>query len=365
MSIGVTVRDVAGNQSVLALKYSSSAAVATPRIRLDSPAADAKGAMQNGDLVSGVATGNAGPVSARVRIDGGETLVFPTGAFAFALSGLQAGTHTLSIEAGEAGRGLSRLTKELKIVGPGPTAGDFRVSDGKTAAPWTPGGDFVLGPSSALTGIVTAPNGLGVVTVTLNSGSPLQASLGKAAGGKVTFSAPLPATLPFDRVSVEVRAKDQAGLEGVEKLELHRVLPPADDERRRRRNPLRRRAHQRCRRDDQLPPVPWRQAGRPVQRQAHQDRLHRSVVPCPRRFLRRHRGRASRPRPPERLASATLSVVTVDGDSFSWGPFSAAVGASPPALELSAPSDGDWASGDVKVAGKASDPSAISSCRFR
>ena len=228
IAIGITVKDPAGNQAALALKYGY--APDLPKIRLDSPIVDAKGdiaPLEADAFVAGLATGSAGAVPVRVSIDGGEAVPFPSGAFAFSLSALVAGKHSLAIEAGDAGSGLTKLAKTFILKGPGPALGEFKITDGKDSSPWTPGGDFALGASSAITGSVNAPNGLTSISVSINGGSPIQAALGKPAGGTVSFSAPLPAGLAYDRVTIDLSAKDLLGLTGAEKLELHKILSSA------------------------------------------------------------------------------------------------------------------------------------------
>ena len=362
LSIGATVRDQAGNQTVLALKYAFNAAAAAPKIRLDSPATDAKGGpalLENGDLISGIAVGIAGPVNVSAKLDTGESLLFPSGAFAFALSGLPAGKHTLVLEAGAVPAGLSRLTRELSVKGPGPKLGNFKIGDGKSALPWVPGADFALGVGSVLTGSVAAPNGLASVTVSLNGGTPITAALGQSASGKFAFSAPLPVSLPYDRVSIEVNAKDLTGLNDIAKLELHKVLP----------SPIESDDGEGIRFTDTRVIIAegktsfllshgeslvGRFNGRPIKAV--------SIVPATPSLTASFDGSTVRidGAAAGSVAAATLKVETVDGDSFSWGPFTAAVDARPPVVELTSPSDGSWARGDVKVGGKASDPQGIS-----
>jgi hypothetical protein len=361
IAIGVTVKDIAGNQAALALKYGYAAGAATPKIRLDSPVVDAKGLiapLEAGSLISGSAAGSEGPAPIRVSIDGGDALSFPAGTFAFALPELKAGKHNLSLEAGEAGTGLARLTKAFSVKGVDPALGDFKIGSGKGSAPWAPGADFALGASSLVSGSVAAPNGLSSVSVSVNGGPPVQAALGKASmPGTAAFSASLPASLPYDRVLIELSAKDLNGQIGVARLELHKILAAAasdDDEGLRFVDSRIVDAGGR----PSLPLAPGdkivgRFNGRPIKSVA--------IKPATPALAASFDGSsvAIEGKAEGLAASAEFTVVTVDGDIFSWGPFSAAVGAGAPALEVTSPSDNDWVRGEVALLGKATDLEGI------
>ncbi len=342
LSIGLTAKDAAGNQAALALKYGYAAA--PPKIRLDTPVADAKGVIppvDDGALISGQATGSEGPAPASVSIDGGAAVSFPTGSFALALSGLSAGKHSFVVEAGESGHALSKVMKDFVVEGQGPSLVDFRIGDGKSAVPWAPGGDFALGASSQLSGSAIAPNGLASVTVSINGATAVQAVLGKAVGGKAAFSVPLPALLPYGRVTLDLVAKDQIGLTASAKLELHKVLAPTaagtDDA-----EGLRFADSRIVQADGKtsflLAPgdsLVGRFNGRAIKSVAIAP-----ATPCLGAVF--DDSTVTITAAAEGIvAQATLSVQTVDGDSFAWGPFSAAVDAGPPSVEVTSPVDGD------------------------
>ena len=216
-------RDGAGNKASSSLKVSYDGAADAPKIRLDDlPLAP-------GAPVSGTASDDDGPAAIKVVVDGGEAATFPAGAFALDLPRLSAGKHLLSLEAGGSGSGLASLKKEFVVNAEGPSLGDFAVVEGKSASPWSPGADFALLPSSLLSGSVRGGNGSVAVSLSFNGGAAVQASLDKAAPGASTqrFSVPIPAALPYDRVSVEIKARDSAGLEGASRIELHKILPPS------------------------------------------------------------------------------------------------------------------------------------------
>ena len=236
--------------------------------------------------------------------------------------------------------------------------GDFKIGDGKGSSPWTPGGDFALGASSAIAGSVNAPNGLASVSVSIDGGSPIQAALGKPAGGMVSFSAPLPAGLAFDRVTIDLSAKDLLGLTGADKLELHKILSSAAtaDDAEGLRFADSRIVLAEGKTSFLLVPgdkLVGRFNGRPIKTVAITPESSSLAAAFDGSSVSIEAAAAGI------VPSATLTVLTVDGDSFSWGPFSAAVDSEPPTLELTSPSDGDWTQGEVRVAGKASDPQGL------
>jgi hypothetical protein len=352
LSLAISARDSAGNQSALAQKYGYDAAADAPKLRMDSLVAAA------GGLISGLATDDDGAPALRASLDGGEQTAFPLGAFAFSLPELAAGKHLLTIEMDGAS---APVKKEFSIKDAAPALGDFKIVDGKSSSSWTPGADFPLGAASALSGSVSFTGLIAGVSVSFNSGAALQAALGKAApGAPQPFSIGIPATLPYGRVSIEIRAKDSTGLSSVEVIELHKVLPPSagsdDDE-----------------------GIFFADA-----RIAAVDGKTSFLLSAGDRLSGRFNGRPIRsvtiqPATPALEASfdgtsvaitgkaeglvpqASLELTTVDGDLFQWGPFSAAVDSSGPLLELSSPSDNDWVKGEARVAGKASDPQGIAS----
>jgi hypothetical protein len=351
LPMAVSAKDAAGNLASLALKYGYDAAADAPKLRVDSLVAEA------GGLVSGSASGRDGAPALRASIDGGEKMLFPVGAFAFSLPELSAGKHVLAIEMDGAS---ASVKKEFSIKGAAPALRDFKIIDGKSSSSWAPGADFPLSAASVLSGSAASSNVLAGVSVSFNGGAPLQAALGKAApGAPQAFSIAFPATLPYGRVSIEITAKDTAGLSSVARIELHKVLPPSagsDDEEGIRFA------------DGRIEDVDGKTSfllasgerligrfnGRPIRSV--------SVRPATSALEASFDGTSvSIEGKAEGLVpQASLELTTVDGDLFQWGPFSAAVDSSPPSLELSSPADNDWVKGELRVAGKASDLQGIS-----
>ena len=361
LALSLLVKDVAGNQAGLALKYGYDAAADAPKIRLDSPALDAKGLVPPLNalaLLSGLASDDDGFPPVRVTIDAGQPLVFPSGAFALALPDLPPGKHSLAIEAGEAGSGLLRLVKDFVLRGPGPALGDFAIGGAKAPQPWSPGADFALESGSLVMGTVLAANPLASLRVAVNGGPAVQATLGKAGGTSIPFSTPLPPSLPYDRVSIEIVATDSIGLTGGARLELHRILKPVSG-------------------SDDAEGLRFADAriivseGTSFFLLAPGDKLVGRFNSRPIASLA-----LDPPNPALKTAfdgasvsiegaaeglvgSSVLALTTVDGDRFTWGPFTAAVDAGPPALEIASPSDNDWTRGEVRVAGTSADPQGI------
>jgi len=359
-ALSLSFTDRAGNQGQRQLKYGY--APDAPRIRLDSPLPDAKGLLpplDAGSLVSGSASDADGPVPVSVSIDGSPAQPFPSGSFALDLPSLPAGRHLLKITAGGEGKASSSLTKDFVTRGPGPEFGELRIGDLKNPQAWAPGADFALGPSSLLMGRVGAPNGLASLSLAVNGGQPSPVQLGKAAGGFVPFSAALPPGLPYDRVGIELVAKDALGLSTQARLEIHKVLPAkagSDDEE------SLRFADARILGSSDKPSLLLSPGDRLVGRFNGRPIARLALEPATAAL------KASFDGPIVTLEAAaeglvpvcTLSLTTVDGDRFGWGPFSAAVDSGPPTLEISAPKDNDWTRGEVRVSGRAGDPQGLS-----
>jgi hypothetical protein len=359
--VAVSAADPAGNRGALSLKYSYDAVADTPKIRLDALVPDAKGAVApvaQLSLISGLATDDDGPPSMTVSIDGGDAQTFVTGAFALELPALKAGKHSLVIQAGSAGFGTAKLSRDFTVTGDSPAFGDFKIGDAKDSQSWSPGADFVLGPTSSLMGSVNAPNGLASLTVSVN-GTSTPVVLGKAVpGAPEPFTAAIPASMPYDRLTIAVSAKDALGVATAVSLELHKILPPSagsDDAEGVRF------ADSRIVSDDSsksflLAPgdkLVGRFNGRPIKGV--------SIAPAAPALGASFDGSSVTIEAAAEglVRSATLSVETVDGDTYVWGPFSASIDADPPALQLDAPADNDWDQDKVQVKGTASDPQGI------
>jgi hypothetical protein len=86
------------------------------------------------------------------------------------------------------------------------------LSEGKEAAPYTPGMAAVIGPGASLTGSIAAA-ALKAASYAVQGGQPRPLSTRKGdKAGELSFSAALPADLPFGRIEVLIRITDPQGL---------------------------------------------------------------------------------------------------------------------------------------------------------
>ncbi len=358
--ITVYAKDAAGNQSQVSYKPAYDAAADAPVLKL--------GLLEQrpGGIVSGSVSDDDGVPAAGVSIDGGEAAIFPSGSFALALPPLGPGRHELGFLAMIGGSPVAVGKSAITIPVEAPALGDFTIalssSKDAPAASWAPGGEYELGSSGVLGGRLRSADPKTVVAASFNGGAPVQASLSRSASvpGESRFSVPFPSGLPYGRVSVEIRAMDGSGLEGVERIELHKVLP----------SPVGADTAEALVFEDArivqaeggtsvlLSPgdsLVGRFNGRPIASAAISpaspvlaaDFDGTSV------FLRAQAEGIAR--------AATIELRTVDGETFSWGPFTASVDSGPPSLELGSPSDGDWVRNEIVVEAAAGDANGIAS----
>ncbi len=380
--IALSARDEAGNAASDARRLSYDPQIDTPRIELSLPPSNppAQGKISvppkiaPGDAIVGSATDDDGPVPVSLSFDAAEPVLFPLGAFALPCPELAPGRHTLKIVARDAlGAEAIRLV-ELFVCGPAPTLRDVEAVVGSSRAPWSPGAEIALSPGASLVGRSDSPNGLSLVEFSVNGGAAQKAAVtapkeGEAKmGGTYSFSVPLPAALPFERFTVDVVARDGIGLETRRRYDFHAILPtlasahPADDAEGLRFNDARISMASGVPRIDVAPGerLIGRWNGRPLRSVALEPAsslLEAAFADRAVSIDARAEGIA--------LVSAEgkgglkLVLVTVDGDRFEWGPFSACVDASLPVLTLEGPEDALWTKGATRVWGRAEDPNGV------
>jgi len=377
LAVTLSVRDAAGNAASAQAKVSYDAAADAPKLALAAPLAAA--APQSGasgqasvprlgpdSVISGSASDDDGAPELRVSLDLGEATVFKCGSFALSVASLSPGRHTVAVEARDSGGRATAFKKEILVAGPAPSIGSLSFGQGGSQASWVPGADLVLEKGEALSGELSAPNGLASLEYRIDGAAPQKASLAKAPAGAATvgFSIPLP-QLPSGRLTVDIAARDLGGLETTRRYVMHSVLPqspaaPAGDD---------------------------AEALRFFDERAAEGEGRSLVVLKPGdRLVGRWNGRplASATLEPESPlatlsmdgASVTLEakavgysgsqsyairLVTVDGDKASWGPFALAVSEGAPALRLDSPADYSWNRGAFSVEGLAEDPSGLAS----
>ncbi|MBL8966624.1 MAG: hypothetical protein JNG85_06415, partial [Spirochaetaceae bacterium] len=387
LAVSLAVRDAAGNAAGAALKLSYDAQADAPRIDLSLPAvpsavapavpaaAASKGAtaiaplaLSPGEALAGSAADDDGAAELTLSFDGGETVSFPTGAFALALPELAAGRHELRLEAKDESGKISTRKMELLVRGPAPLLSDAAFGAGTERSPWSPGAAVALAAGSVFAGKVAAPNGLVSLEYSVAGGPAQKAVLGKPEAGAaspapVPFTAALPASLPYERFVVEVVARDAAGLATSRRYDFHAVLPaapgapPADDA-----DGLR--FH-----DERLTSADGKQRallavgdrlagrwnGRPLRSVA--------VEPAGAVLAASFDGAAvlleAKAEGLSPAAGFKVVAVTVDGDRAEWGPLVLAVDAAPPALSLETPADAAWTKGPTRLSGRAEDPNGV------
>jgi hypothetical protein len=351
-----SVRDAAGNAASAQLRYGYDAAGDLPTIAL----ADIKPKLAAGDLVSGGAADDDGIPELSVSVDDGEATLFAAGSFALVLPELPGGKHTLAVRATDSSGRRAETKRDIVIIADPPSFDAIELGDAKSRSPWSPGAAYALGPGSMVSGNVFAANGLASVELSVGDGQPIKATIGKAQtpGAPTSFSAPLPAALPYDRILVSLRAIDTAGMASEARCEIHRILPSGlkDDD----GEALRFEDERITSAEDGatflLAPgdrIVGRFNGRPIERLWFK--------PAASVLAASFDGAAVSIDAKEEgiVSGAELVARTVDGDEFSWGPFTARVDGAPPELAIDAPADGDWEKLQVRVAGKASDPNGV------
>ena len=113
-------------------------------------------------------------------------------------------------------------------VGEAPTVAVDSIQRGKELPePITHGSAVVIDAATVLPGTVFSSNGLAALSYRVNGGEWIKAALPAKpnADGTWPIAIPLAATLPFDRVSVTIRAEDPLGMSGEKSVLLYRVAP--------------------------------------------------------------------------------------------------------------------------------------------
>jgi hypothetical protein len=241
LAVALEARDAAGNAASLSVPIPYDAAADTPRIDLSIPTAAPAGAQAAAaaapafvapqDRITCYASDDDPAPVLRLVVDSGEPVSFPTSAFGLALAGLAPGRHSLQVEALDSGGRSAAVKKDFVVMGPAPAFDAVAAGAAGAAAPWFPGMELEIVQGVALSGTVNAANGLASLEYSVNGGAPAKALIDK--GGQA-FSCPFPAGLAYDRVTVELRARDLAGLETLRRYSFHNILkaaagaPPAD-----------------------------------------------------------------------------------------------------------------------------------------
>ena len=410
LAVSLEARDVAGNAASLSVPIPYDAVADTPKIDLAVPTTLAGGASGASGAAAAVpaffpqqeritcyATDDDPAPLLRLTVDSGEPVSYATSVFGLALAGLAPGRHSLVVEALDAGGRSAVVKKDIVVVGPAPAFDAVAAGVAGTAAPWFPGMELEIVQGVAFSGTVNAANGLASLEYSVNGGPPVKALLDK--GGQA-FSCPFPAGLAYDRVTVELRARDLAGLETLRRYSFHNILkaaagaPPADTA-----DALR--FFDSTIGDTQLPGT-GAAAGAPAAAPAAMPVVSAGASRLPVLLLAPGasvegfwNGRPLRSLAIEaaggaggagtaaaaaslqasweegriKLTAASEAIVsgkglvlraeTVDGDRFEWGPFALAVDAAAPTLAVDVPASDSYEKGSVRVAGRAEDANGI------
>jgi hypothetical protein len=357
-AIAVAAKDIAGNLSQFQLKAAYDAAGDAPVLALDLFEERA------GGIVSGSVSDDDGIPAVSLSIDGQSPVLFEAGAFALRLDDLSSGKHEIVFNAKSGDSWLVLGRRSLSMPGGAAAFSDITImtSSGKDAASvaWTPGGEYALGATSVLSGVLAAFDPKTTVTASFNGGAPVQASVAKSsdASSALRFSVPIPAALPYSRVMVELRAKDSAGLESMERIELHKILPPAAgvDTAEGIRFADERIVEEEGEKRILLTPgdkITGRFNGRPILSAQVRPATPVVTVDFDGGFVSVHAAS-------EGVAQGVkLEVKTVDGEVFTWGPFSVYSDASAPMVTVAAPLDGEWLRNELPLDVSAEDPNGI------
>jgi hypothetical protein len=375
LAVAFDARDAAGNAASGALGLAYDVQADAPRIETSLGAATASSsapppALPSQDRITLSASDDDAVPSLRWSIDGGEGTTVPTGAAGIPLEGLAPGRHQLLLEATDLLGRLQAVKKDFAVAGPAPALARPSIGPASSPSAWLPGIEVEALPGSALQGTVDAANGLASLDYMVNGGPALKATIAKPQAGQpaatIAYSCPLPAGLAYDRVVIEVRAKDGAGLETVRRFDVHNVLkaapgaPPAD-------------TADALRFFSSAFAPPAAAGGPPLLGLKPGERVAGWWNGRPLRSLSVEGangslaaafegGRISLEAISEAVISAPLLKLraeTVDGDRFEWGPFALAVDAAPPTLMVDAPADASWQKTSVRITGRAEDPNGI------
>ncbi len=356
--LAVSARDRAGNVARLEYRAAYDAAADAPVV---SPALP-EGTLDPGTMLSLQASDDDAPPATSFALDSLAPFAEGGPALAAALPETSAGRHTLVMAAVDPSGKRTELRREILVGGPAPGFNALAAGDAKAPSPVVHGAALTLAPAMALSGTVSAPNGLASVELSLDGGAPLKASLGKPAapGDPVPFTVALPSGLKPQRILFELRATDAAGLSALSRFELHGVIPPTAGE----DDAEGVRFHETAFDDQGGTPrarlavgeaLTGRFKGRPIASVAL-DPPRANLSASFDGFTLRVEALAE-----EIGVPGTLKVRTVDGEVFEYGPFVIDVDEAAPALELAGPAQFEWTKGAFRLKGSASDRNGLSS----
>ncbi len=214
-TVRFTATDTAGNVQVVAVTRQIDPRADLPVVSLAYPVA---GSMVDDAIrISGSARDDDGVASIVWKLDAGpETAVPTSGPFSFTIDSAASGPRTLSIRAIDV-NGLAGpwLATPFSHAGAAPRLVLARATDAAGERAFVPGMALsTLEGRAAISGSLEAANPLVDLSYTINDGAPVKLTFAKTATG-ATFTVPIPASLPYGVLSIQVSATDSFGKVGV------------------------------------------------------------------------------------------------------------------------------------------------------
>ena len=372
--IKLTAIDGSGNRSVTTVTVVMDAAANQPAVRIISPAegealaaaADAQGAPT---MVILYASDDDAPATVNLTVDAATLQASGPGPlYAIDAGKLAPGKHAATATALDAsGASSAKTTLNFTQSGAAPTVAlrsvVRSVESGGSGAPeaFIPGATLVVDGKTALSATVTAAAGLAKIEYTINGGAlSALGALKPDAAGTYPVRVTLPATLPYGRTTVAVRATDATGAVSEDTLSFYRVTPVRNlesvlaegvylyDERRGADN------RALLAPGDTLGAL-W--LGRPVSAVSLEPPLAFAEASFEGSALR-IKATADGGAAPGATSTA-LRVETVDGDVFRSEPLTLVVDSGPPALTITEPVSGAPVTGTFVLSGTAADPNGL------
>lgn len=351
----IQVKDGSGKSASASVSVKAEPERLNPQLSVQSPGEDetAKGSL----VVSASAAAERGIASYRFSLDGAEArTVESAGIGLLSLEGLAPGRHSLSVVAVDSfGLESVPVRRSFRVVGDAPS---LSLSEG-----FRPGAALVVDSTTRIEGRAEAPNGLYGVSLSLPGREPVWARVSKESGSAYAFSVALPQNLPFEKTEFTLKAQDSAGLSTETSSFLYRVAAaPASG----------------------VYEAPGLYASDPrLPASAETPIRIADSEPMRLRFIGRPLASVALDPPREGLSAsidgssvvfAALSDGTfgptsvkardVDGDEFSWGPYSFAVCRSDPVLDLAEPRGDGWYQVSAPVEASASSAAGLPRLTF-
>ncbi len=210
VSVTFRVTDIAGNVRNTTITRNVDATRDLPQLTVFTPIAGVK--LSDSLFVSGSARDDDGVSKIVWQIDKGAESEVPTdGAFVFSVADVAFGPHTLTVWAVDTkGKRGNPVTRAFTWFGATPLISITGASDSNGQQNFVEGMQLsTIDGKASLSGVIKAANQLVKVQYSINGGAPLSLTAGKTPGD-AQFTIPLPASLPFGVLTVEIQATDAA-----------------------------------------------------------------------------------------------------------------------------------------------------------